>query len=255
MYSNEDPLISIIVAVYNGAGTIQRCIDSVINQTYSNKELIIMDGGSTDGTVEILKANNEKITFWHSEPDNGIANAWNKALKYAKGDWIIFLGADDTLLTPDTLLNVKEYLMRNQKADVVFGKVSLVNEEGIRLKVIGGKWNWSTFRRRMSIPHQGAFHSKFLFDQVGGYDETYKIVSDYELLLRKKRNLKAVYIEQIISNMQAGGLSQTDTPKVFKEWMRAQHQHNVMNAFLIKGNYRYNLFKSRIKSKLKVGNS
>ena len=89
------PLISIIVAVYNGEKTLQRCIDSVFSQTYPHKELIIIDGGSTDGTVDILQTNNDKITYWKSEPDNGIYQAWNKALDHAKSDWICFLGSDD----------------------------------------------------------------------------------------------------------------------------------------------------------------
>src|SRR5665647_574950 len=92
-----EPLITIIVAVYNGAKTLQRCVDSVSDQTYLNKELIIIDGGSKDGTIDILMANNDKITYWQSEPDSGIYNAWNKALGHANGDWIYFLGSDDYL--------------------------------------------------------------------------------------------------------------------------------------------------------------
>jgi glycosyltransferase involved in cell wall biosynthesis len=82
------PLISVIVAVYNGAKTLQRCIDSVSDQTYPNKELIIIDGGSTDGTIEIIRSNQDQITYWQSEPDNGIYHAWNKALDHASGDGI-----------------------------------------------------------------------------------------------------------------------------------------------------------------------
>ena len=78
--SDREPSISVIVAVLNGAKTLQRCIDSVAQQTYPNKELIIIDGGSQDGTVDILKANQGKITSWISEPDRGIYSAWNKGL-------------------------------------------------------------------------------------------------------------------------------------------------------------------------------
>ncbi|MEQ1667696.1 MAG: glycosyltransferase [Sulfuriferula sp.] len=88
------PLISIIIAVYNGKATLQQCIDSVVQQTYSNKELIIIDGGSKDGTVELLEENRNKFSYWESEPDRGIYNAWNKGLTQAKGEWICFLGAD-----------------------------------------------------------------------------------------------------------------------------------------------------------------
>lgn len=79
---NRKPLISVIVAVYNGEKTLQHCIDSVSNQAYPHKELIIIDGGSTDGTVDILRADNDKIAYWESEPDKGIYHAWNKALDH-----------------------------------------------------------------------------------------------------------------------------------------------------------------------------
>lgn len=90
-------MISIIVAVFNGKITLQHCIDSVAQQTYPNKELIIIDGGSKDGTVNLLEENRNKISYWISEPDRGIYNAWNKGLEQTTGKWIIFLGADDYL--------------------------------------------------------------------------------------------------------------------------------------------------------------
>ena len=95
MKNKSLPLITIIIAVFNGAKTLQQCIDSVAQQSYPNKELIIIDGGSKDGTLDLLKANSEKIDYWVSETDNGIYNAWNKGLAQANGDWICFLGADD----------------------------------------------------------------------------------------------------------------------------------------------------------------
>ncbi len=83
----QNPLISVIMAVYNGADSVRRCIDSVSAQTYQNRELIIIDGGSQDGTTDILKKNNDKITYWESKKDRGIYHAWNKALKHARGEW------------------------------------------------------------------------------------------------------------------------------------------------------------------------
>ena len=91
---DSKPVTSVIVAVYNGAKTLQRCIDSVSNQTYPHKELIIIDGGSADGTVDILRANNDKIAYWKFKPDRGIYHAWNKALEHVQGAWIYFLGSE-----------------------------------------------------------------------------------------------------------------------------------------------------------------
>lgn len=89
---DSKPVTSVIVAVYNGAKTLQRCIDSVSNQTYPQKELIIIDGGSADGTVDILRVNNDKIAYWKFKPDRGIYHAWNKALDHVQGAWIYFWG-------------------------------------------------------------------------------------------------------------------------------------------------------------------
>ena len=106
------PLITVIVAVFNGAKTLQHCIDSVAHQSYPNKDLIIIDGGSNDGTVDLLKTNYEQIKYWISEPDKGNYNAWNKGLSQAKGDWICFLGADDYFWDAQVLERMAEPLKK-----------------------------------------------------------------------------------------------------------------------------------------------
>ena len=108
---NSTPLISVVIAVYNGKATLQQCLDSVTQQTYSHVELIVIDGGSTDGTVDLIRANAQKIAYWISEPDRGIYNAWNKALAQAKGDWICFLGADDYLWNAQVIERMAEQLV------------------------------------------------------------------------------------------------------------------------------------------------
>ena len=102
MTSSPAPLISIIVAVFNGKETLQQCIDSVAQQTYQNKELIVIDGGSNDGTLDLLNQNSSRLT-WLSEPDSGVYSAWNKGLARAKGEWVCFLGADDFLWDANVL--------------------------------------------------------------------------------------------------------------------------------------------------------
>ena len=113
MNSKFPPLISIIVAVFNGEKTIQQCIDSVAQQSYPYKELIIIDGGSTDRTVELIKANQDKVKYWISEPDGGIYHAWNKGLAQVSGEWVAFLGVDDIYL-PTALQDYVDYLLEHQ---------------------------------------------------------------------------------------------------------------------------------------------
>src|SRR5690606_34585060 len=97
------PRFSVVISVFNGAKTLQKCLDSVAGQTYAARELIVIDGGSTDGTQQILRHNAGRLAYWVSEPDRGTYHAWNKALAQASGDWSCFLGADDYLWEPATL--------------------------------------------------------------------------------------------------------------------------------------------------------
>ncbi len=208
----DNSLITVIIAVNNGAKTLQRCIDSVLNQTYLCKELIIMDGGSDDGTVEILKTNEDKISYWESRPDKGICHAWNKALDHSRGDWICFLGSDDFFWTDDVLVNMATYLKdTNPTIPVVYGRVALVGKNSTYpLAVVGNAWDEikEKFFRKMAIPHQGVFHRKDLFLDVGKFDESFKIAGDYELLLRALKSRSAHFVSDVIvAGMQLGGIS------------------------------------------------
>jgi glycosyltransferase involved in cell wall biosynthesis len=192
---SSQPIISSIVAAYNGAKTLQRCIDSVASQTYPHKELIIIDGGSTDGTVDILQANNDKITYWESEPDRGIYHAWNKALAHAKGDWIYFLGADDYLWQPDVLDRMRVHLV-NATTDGVramYGQVSMVTKQGDILQIVGKPWGGAEqplWEKMKNIHPQGLLYHKSLFEEHGKFDESFRIAGDADMSLRifKKEN-------------------------------------------------------------------
>lgn len=211
MNSNALPFITIIVAVYNGAKTLQKCIESIVRQKYPHSQLIIIDGNSTDTTVDILKLNNEHISYWVSEPDDGIYSAWNKGLKHASGDWVCFLGADDYFWEPESLLKMATYLMSApSKIRVVYANVVLVNQNNKQIMTVGAPWNEAKtiFTELMSIPHCGAMHKKSLFTDHGNFNETFRIAGDYEFLLRELKNSDALFAENvIIAGMLQGGIS------------------------------------------------
>jgi glycosyltransferase involved in cell wall biosynthesis len=211
MNSGENPLITIIIAVFNGENTLQQCIDSVAHQTYSNKQLIIIDGGSTDGTVAIIQKNEIAINYWISEPDKGVFNAWNKGLAEATGEWICFLGADDYFWNAFVLEKMSESL-KHLPADirVAYGQVMLLGEGGQELYLAGKPWQEAkkSFRQYMSIPHQGVMHQSSLFKKHGNFDESFRITGDYELLLRELKSGNAEFFpELIIAGMRQGGIS------------------------------------------------
>ena len=227
----SSPLITVIVAVFNGAKTLQQCIDSVAQQTYANKELVIIDGGSTDATVDLLKANQEKISYWISEPDKGIYNAWNKGLLQAKGDWICFLGADDYFWDAQVLhLMVSQLVMIPSDIRVAYGQIMLLNNDGESLYPIGEPWEkiMDRFKQVMCIPHQGVMHRSSLFEQNGLFDESFRITGDYELLLRELKKGNAAFIPDLITTgMRQGGISSDpeNTLVTMREIRRAQRMH------------------------------
>ena len=205
------PLVTVVVAVRNGARNLQRCIDSVATQTLPNRELIVMDGGSTDGTAEILKANATTIGYWESEPDRGIFHAWNKAVARARGEWLCFLGADDYLWTPDTLEQFRPHLKAATPAHrVVYGALAVVARSGDMIAVIDQPWEYA--RRRfftaMSIPHPGTFHHRSLFAEHGPFNESFRQAGDYDFLLREFKTHAPHYVADLIqAGYEEGGVT------------------------------------------------
>jgi glycosyltransferase involved in cell wall biosynthesis len=233
----SSPLISVIVAVYNGGATLQQCIDSFAQQTYDNKELIIIDGGSVDETVELIKANQEQITYWISETDRGIYHAWNKGLSKTHGKWICFLGADDYFWN-DTVLErmVAELIKLPDNVLVAYGKITQIDTEGKPLVIIGEPWEKikSEFTKNMCMPHVGAMHRQSIFEQYGKFDESFHIAGDYELLLRCLKFTDAQFLADIVvAGQRAGGVSTNGTNYFLtrQEVRRAQRMHGYALPF------------------------
>lgn len=227
------PRISVVVAVKNGARTLQRCIDSVSNQTHPLKELLIVDGKSSDETLDILSRNDDAITWWTSEADTGIYQAWNKALAHINGDWICFLGADDYLWDSRVLEQIAPNLAGAYPAvRVVYGQVALVNEAGEVLDNCGTPW--AEMRHAFMAGealniHQATFHHRSLFEMWGRFDETFRIAGDYELLLRELRANEALYVPHLVAAMQHGGVSSNPSNKMntTSEIMRAMRMNGL----------------------------
>jgi len=232
--NNRCPLVTIITAVYNGVETIQRCIDSVSMQTYQNREYIIIDGGSTDGTVDVLKKNANKINFWLSEPDRGIYDAFNKALLHSSGDWIYFIGCDDILWNQNVLEHVVPYLRQAESDNVklVYGNVAVVDKFGSLLFSMGELWDKAkiNLNNYMAIPHQGLFHHYSWFQEYGYYDPSFRVSGDYELVLRGYPHEDAIYaLDVTVSGMALGGVSSTHKGRMMmmKEFRRIRKKHQL----------------------------
>ena len=208
----NQPKISFVTSVFNGATNIQRCLDSIAGQTWPHREMVVIDGGSTDGTVEILRANNHLIASWVSEPDRGIYHAWNKALERVTGEWVCFLGCDDYLWEPDVLATAAPHLTSAlPDCRVVYGILKLVDRDGGIINSLGLPWEQARpgFRRNMTIPNPSTFYHRDLFEEYGGFDESFRLIGDYEFALRVLTGNEACFIDDlVIAGMEAGGVTE-----------------------------------------------
>ena len=216
--SADRPLVSVVTAVYNGQPYVAGCLESVFHQNYPNIEHIVMDGGSSDGTVDVLRQYNDRIALWRSEPDQGVYDAWNKALHEARGEWICFLGVDDEFL-PGAVSAYMALAANNPKAEYLSSKVKWVHPSDYE-RIIGCPWTWRKFSKSMCTAHVGSMHRRSLFDRLGTYDTSYRIVADYELLLRARSQLNAAFMPFTTVMMRAGGVS--CTIKALTEQARAK---------------------------------
>jgi glycosyltransferase involved in cell wall biosynthesis len=219
----KQPLVSVITSSFNAVKTIEQTINSVINQSYPIIEYIIIDGGSTDGTLEVLKKYNDKITYWISEPDTGIYNAWNKALKVAKGDWIAFLGADDIYYSDaiEKYISFINGTVGGDQLDFISSIIELVDKDLNVIKAEGEQWSWPKFSYYMMTNHGGMLHNKLLFDKYGCFDESYRSSGDYALLLKAGKKLKTGFLDAITIKMREGGIS-SGGRFLFDEVLRAK---------------------------------
>lgn len=218
--SGEFPLVTVITAVFNGHQYLAGCLESVINQDYPNLEHVILDGGSTDGTVEILRRYEDRIALWISEPDAGVYDAWNKGLGLAHGEWISFLGADDEYL-PGAISAYMSLARENPIADYVSSPIKSLRPGGLS-RTLGGPWVWPRFSRVMCSIHVGSMHRSRLFDQYGRFDTSYRITGDYEFLLRPRASLQSAFLPVVTVCMRVGGIS--DSTAALHEAYRAKVQ-------------------------------
>jgi glycosyltransferase involved in cell wall biosynthesis len=232
------PLISVITVSYNAAASIDKCIQSVKNQSFKNYEHIIIDGLSTDGTVNILKAHENDITYWRSEKDTGIYNAMNKAIKYANGQYFLFLGADDELMPGFSEMAS----LLADPACIYYGDFIFET-----LRKAGGKFDAYRFSKAC-ICHQNIFYPEMAFKKYQ-YNEKYPINADYHLNLKlwADKTIKFEYHAIVIAMFSSAGVSSTQVDEAFER----DKKKNIKKYLGTLVYYRYLLKEFRKKMKRK----
>jgi glycosyltransferase involved in cell wall biosynthesis len=205
------PSVSIITVSYNSVTTISDAIKSVLDQTFPNIEYIVIDGGSTDGTVEIVKSFTTKISKFISEPDNGIYDAINKGIRLATGDIIGILHSDDFFYDKTILEKIAQTFAEND-TDAVLGDALFVDPADLsRIKRYYSSKNFKVSRFRFGFmpAHTGFYARRKLFEKYGYYKTDYKIAADFELLLRffHVHQITYKYLPMSIVSMRTGGVS------------------------------------------------
>jgi glycosyltransferase involved in cell wall biosynthesis len=197
--------LSIITINKNNAAGLKKTIQSVVDQTFDDFEYIIIDGNSDDASIEIIKRHTDKITYWISEPDNGIYNAMNKGIAKAQGNYCLFLNSGDWLIEPVTLKNVFDEIDSSSEADIYYSNCMNTNHEYFTPP----KSIDVNFLLTRGINHQNALIKRSLFVNHGAYNEKFRIASDFEFWLKEywlyKTNFS--YINTDIAICDALGIS------------------------------------------------
>lgn len=226
------PKISIVTIAYNCENEIEETILSVINQQYDNKEYLIIDGASKDGTMDVVNKYRDKIDVIISEPDKGRSDAFNKGIAHATGDYIVMMNAGD-LLTDDAL----DKFARNYEPgyDVIKGNTIRWNEKTGFKSIEHPVIEYPEIPFNFLVCHQSTYISKSAYERFGGYGIDYKIVMDFELMLRFARhNAKFMKINENLAVFRMGGISQTSSKRRIKEMKRAmlENEHSKFNTYV-----------------------
>lgn len=231
------PTLTVITVVYNNARDIERTLLSVVRQTYPHIEYLVIDGGSTDGTVQVIKQYAEHITRWVSEPDGGIYEAMNKGLSMASGDYVLFMNSGDEIYSADTVAHV---FASAADADIYYGETELFDNNweslGLRRHAIPDRFTWRSFRYGMNVSHQAIYVRRSI---AGRYDTKYRLSADIDWVIRAAKQAKhIVNTRHIVAKYLVGGLSKQRHRQSLKERFRIFSKHygllpNLINHVVI----------------------
>lgn len=222
----KSPLVSIITVVYNNKQGIEKTLSSIVAQTYTSLEYIVIDGGSTDGTLEIISLYQDHIDIFISEPDRGIYDAMNKGVGLATGQLVGIINSGD-FYESDAIETVVNSYHENPEAGIFHGILRVFDASGEFKSIIG---NHSSFLAKGMIEHPTCFVKRAVFQKYGVFNLAYKSSSDYDFMLRmKKLKVSFMFIEKILANYYTGGISFQTTALL--ETLRIKQQYGLISMF------------------------
>ena len=221
--------ITVITAVYNRAAYIAQAIQSVQTQSWDNVEHVVIDGASTDGTVQVLRSCLNAHAVWVSEPDKGIYDALNKGLVRATGDVVGLMHSDDFFADDHVLKRVAE-TFADPLVDAAYGDLDYVAKDDtsrIIRRWRSGEYNAAKLARGWMPPHPTLYLRRSVIERLGGYDTRYKIAADYDAILRYfgQGQIRAVYIPHVLVKMRVGGESNRSLAKI---WLKTREDYSAL---------------------------
>jgi glycosyltransferase involved in cell wall biosynthesis len=228
-----DLKISLITVAYNAQNTIERCIISVLRQKFNNIQYIVIDGGSTDDTAQIIGKYKDKVDIFISEPDRGVYDAMNKGIAYATGDIIGTLNADDYYADDDVLNNVIAAFAK-QECNILYGDLDYIDHSGKTIrKWRSGKYKSGMFNWGWMPPHPTFYCRRKLFEELGAYKLDYGSAADYELMLRfiHSNKTSVYYMDKVMVKMVTGGISNKNIGnrvKAISNDLKAMRNNNIL---------------------------
>lgn len=249
------PVFSIVVPTYNAAATLQACLESVVRQTYSEFEVVLVDGGSTDETLGIARSFVASLgtrLVIHSGPDDGPYDAMNRGVGIATGEWLLFLGSDDTLYESNTLARVAAFITDHEPSDLVYGDV-VMRSTGSRH---AGTFDLDRLLFETNLCHQSVFYRRELFAGIGPYNLRYRVWADWDFNIRCFSNPALVtwYMDIVIAryNDMTGLSMRQRTDKEFRKrlpmyfWVAGWETCSRMLSFLKQKENRHLVFRTLV---------
>lgn len=249
MVNYKTPKISVVTVVLNGVETIEKTFKSILEQEYPNVEIIVIDGGSTDGTLDIINRYDDKICYWESGLDQGIADAFNRGISQATGDLVAILNSDDQWL-PNAAVEVVQAYGLHPEADIFYGNIQFLDTRYGEAYIVSS--NIDGMKKRMSVFHTCLFIKKKAYTAIGEYSNEYKYAMDSHWVHRAiKHGLKFLKVDATLAQMQLGGVSDRHYIKSLNEYRRSLVENELLDWVTARYYFlKYSFFKTLLRSKV-----